>query len=64
MDIEHMNVDQSPNGHQTIRQRQSTMKTLIIGSIILGIFVTIFKSMDMLLKIAFQHISKVTTKDG
>ena len=40
------------------------MGILIIWIIILGIAIIIVKSMDMLLKIALEHILEVTTKDS
>ena len=59
-----MNAALMPSGHQTSRQRDNTMENPTIGIKIQVIFFIIVKSMDMLLRIALEHISEVITVDG
>ena len=60
MDINHMNADLMPSGHQTRSQRDNTMENPTIGITIQGIVVTIVKNMDIFLKIAQGHILEAT----
>ena len=50
--IEQVNADPSPTGHQTSQAMHQEKVTLMIGTTIQGIVVTIVKNMDMFLKIA------------
>lgn len=56
MDINHMNADLRPCGHQTRRQRYNKMENSMIGIATQGIVVTIVKNMDMFLRIALENI--------
>ena len=61
MDIEPLNANPSPHGHQA---RQEDIKTLTIGITIQDIAITTTRNMDISLRIALEHISVVTTRDG
>lgn len=64
MGIEPLNVDQSLCGHQISMQRETTMHTITIGTIIQGKVVTIVKSMEIYLRTILEHMSRETTIDG
>ena len=51
MDIELLNADPNPCGHQTGKKRYETMETLITGIIIQGIAIITIKNMDTFLRI-------------
>ena len=64
MDIKPLSVDQSLCGHQINMQEEKTMDTITIGTIIQDKVVTIVKSMVIYPRIALEHTSKGTIKDG
>ena len=64
MDIELLNVDPNPYGHQTNQQRKEAMDTFIIGITTQDKAIIIVKNMDISLRIALGHTSIVTTIDG
>ena len=64
MDIEPLSVDQSLRGHQISMKGGTTMYTTTIGTTIQDKVVTIVKSMVTYPRIALEHISKGTIKDG
>ena len=64
MDIDPLNADPNPCGHQTSQQKKEVIDTSIIRIKILRKFVIIVKSMDTSLRIALEHTSMVTTKNG
>ena len=64
MDMEPLSVDQSLYGHQISMQKETTMYTITIRTIIQGKVVTIVKSMDIYLRTTFEHTSRGTTIDG
>ena len=55
MDIEPLNVDLNPYGHQISQQRKEAMKTLIIGITTQHKVVIIVKNMDISLRFALGH---------
>lgn len=62
--IEKINVNTSPTRHQTSQAMNLRKVTLMIGIMIPGIVVVTIKNMDIFLRIALGHISKVTIKYG
>ena len=64
MDIEPLSVDQSLCGQKISMQGETTMHTIIIGTIIQGKVFTIVKSMDIYLRTTLEHTSRGTTIDG
>ena len=64
MDIEPLSVEQSLCGHQISMQEGTTMHIITIGITIQGKVVTTIKSMVIYPRIALEHISKGTIKDG
>ena len=63
MDIDLLNTDPNPCGHQTSQQRKKAMDTSTIGITILDKVVIIVKNMDISLRNALGHTSVVTTID-
>ena len=64
MDIEPLDVDQNPCGHQTSQQKKEVMENFTIGITTQDKDVIIVKSMDISVRIASEHTSVVTTTDG
>ena len=64
MDIEPLNADQSLCRYQISMQGGTSMHTITIGTTIQCKVVTIVKSMVAYPKIALEHISRETIKDG
>ena len=64
MDIEALSVDQSLCGHQISMKEGTTMPTITIGTITQDKIVIIAKSIVTYPRIALEHISRGTTKDG
>ena len=64
MDIKLLSANQSLCGHLINLEGEIIMHTTMIGTTIQGKIVTIVKSMVIYPKIALEHISKGTIKDG
>ena len=64
MDIEPLNVDPNPCGHQISHPKKEAMETFAIGITTQDKVVIIVKNMDISLRIAFWHTSMVTTIYG
>ena len=64
MDIEALNADPNPYGHQTSQQRKEAMDTSIIGITTQQKAIIIVKNMDISLRTALGHTSMATTTDG
>ena len=64
IDIELLNVDPNPCGHQISQQEKEAMDTSVIGIIIQDKVVIIVKSMDISQRITLRHTSMETTTDG
>ena len=64
MDIEPLNADPNPCGHQTCLPRKEAMETFIIGITTQDKTVIIVKNMDTSLRIFLGHTSVVITIDG
>ena len=60
MDIEPLNADPNPCGHQISQQEKEAMDTFIIGITIQDKAIIIVKNMEISLRIALGHISLVT----
>ena len=63
MDIEPLNANPNPCGHQTSQQRKEAMDTFI-GITTQDKAIIIVKNMDISLRIALGYTSVVTTTDG